>query len=145
MTEPPEIRRWGTHRVTLIVLRLLVLAAVVATVIEPWLWPSIPAALVLLGGAMRYELRLTDDELIFRELIGSTRIPRAEIAFAKFDYKPLGTYLDIHRRNGQVDHLRFQPKMTSTELSGDPPTPDSAAYQISLWAEAIQPPGAPRN
>jgi hypothetical protein len=90
MTQPTEIHRWGTHRVTLIVLRLLVLAAV--------------------------------------------------IAFAKFDYKPLGVYLDIHRRNGQVDHLRFQPKMTSTELSGDPPRPDSAAYQITEWAQALQPP-----
>jgi hypothetical protein len=140
MTQPPEIHRWGTHRATLIVLRLLVLAAVIATVIEPLLWPSIPAALVFLGLGMRYDLRLTDDELVCRDLIGSTRIPRAEIAFAKFDYKPMGVYLDIHRRNGQVDRLRFQPKMTSTELSGDPPTPDSAAYQITEWAQAIQPP-----
>ncbi|WP_328999310.1 hypothetical protein OHA18_33300 [Kribbella sp. NBC_00709] len=142
MTESPEIRRWGPHRVTLIVFRLLVLAALVASVIEPMLWPSIPMTLVVLGGAMRYELRLTDDELVFRELIGSLRIPRTEIAFAKFDYKPLGVYLDIHRRNGQIDHLRFQPKMTSSELTGDPPTPDSAAHQITRWAEAVRPPGA---
>ncbi|TDW22842.1 hypothetical protein [Kribbella kalugense] len=134
MGELPEIRRWGAHRVVLIVLRLLVLAAVVVSLIEPMLWPAIPLSLVVLLGAMRYELRLTDDELVFRELIGSHRIPRVEIEFAKFDYKPLGVYLDIHRRNGQIDHLRFQPRMTSTELTGDPATPDSAAYQITRWA-----------
>ena len=54
MTEP-EIRRWGTHRVTLILLRLLVLAALVATAIEHLLWPTIPVTLLILGGAMRYE------------------------------------------------------------------------------------------
>ncbi|TDW76293.1 hypothetical protein [Kribbella pratensis] len=54
MTEP-EIRRWGTHRVTLNLLRLLVLAALVATAIEHILWPTIPATLLILGGAMRYE------------------------------------------------------------------------------------------
>jgi hypothetical protein len=134
MTEP-EIRRWGTHRVTLILLRLLVLAALVATAIEHLLWPTIPATLLILGGAMRYELRLTDDELILRELIGATRIPRAEIAYARFDYKPLGVYLDIHRHNGQIDHLKFAPKATSTELSGDPPPPNSAAHQITRWAQ----------
>ncbi|MER7247768.1 hypothetical protein [Kribbella sp. NPDC000426] len=139
MTDP-EIRRWGTHRVTLILLRLLVLAALIATAIAPMLWPTIPGALLFLGAAMRYELRLTDDELIFVHAIGSTRIPRTEIAYAKFDYKPFGIYLDIHRRNGQIDHLPFVPKATSTELSGDPPPPDSAAYQITRWAEAVDPP-----
>ncbi|RZU24533.1 hypothetical protein EV645_0176 [Kribbella rubisoli] len=134
MTEP-NIRRWGTHRVTLILLRLLVLAALIATAIAPMLWPTIPGTLLFLAGAMRYELRLTDDELICRELIGATRIPRTEIAYAKFDYKPFGVYLDIHRHNGQIDHLRFAPKASSTELSGDPPTPDSAAYQITRWAQ----------
>ncbi|WP_371401898.1 hypothetical protein OHA10_28800 [Kribbella sp. NBC_00662] len=138
MTQPPQIRRWGTHRLTLIAFRLLILAAIIATVIQPVLWPSIPATLLVLLLAMRYDLRLTEDELICRDLIGSTRIPRAEIAFAKFDYKPLGVYLDIHRHNGQIDHLRFQPKLTSTELTGDPPRPDSAAYQITEWAKAAR-------
>lgn len=59
---------------------------------------------------------------------------RLLVLAAEFDYKPLGVYLDIHRRNGRIDHLRFQPRMTSTELTGDSPAPDSAAYQITRWA-----------
>lgn len=81
---PAPSYRYCAHRVTLNLLRLLVLAAVVASLIEPMVWPAVPLSLVVLLAAMRYELRLTEDEPVFRELNGSVRIPRAEIAFAKF-------------------------------------------------------------
>ncbi|MFD7159877.1 hypothetical protein ACFV9C_35145 [Kribbella sp. NPDC059898] len=105
------------------------------TVLLPEFWPSIPLSLVMLAVVLREELRLTDDDLVFRTIFGTTRIPRAEIESARFDYHLVGgVYLEIHRRDGRVEKLRVSPKATSTELSGDPPAPDSAAYQITRWA-----------
>ena len=142
MPHPPGIRRWGAHRVTVVLLTVLPPAAAVMSLIDPIFLPAIVLTLFPLIAALRVELRLTDDELIFRHLIGTTRIPRSDIAFARFDYKPLGVYLDIHHHSGHVDHLQFGPKMTSSELSGDPPPPDSAAYQITQWAQTVRPPTA---
>jgi hypothetical protein len=108
---------------------------VVLSLIHPELWPVVPITLVPFIVAMRIEVRVTADELLLRHMIGSTRIPRTDVAFARFDYKPLGTFLEIHRHDGGVALIRFAPKMTSTELSGDPPPPDSLAFQITRWAE----------
>ncbi|WP_427893782.1 hypothetical protein ACQHIV_12310 [Kribbella sp. GL6] len=131
-----EQRTWRPHRVTRIVSGLIVLATIVTTILLPEFWPTIPLSLVILAAVLREELRLTDDELVFRTILGTTRIPRAEIESARFDYHVFvgGPYLEIHRRDGRVEKLRVSPKATSTELSGDPPAPDSAAYQITRWA-----------
>ena len=137
-----EQRRWGAHRVTRILLAVPVLAAVVATAVAPEFAPAIVPPLVLFVVALRVELRMTDDELVLRRYVDTVRIPRSDVAFAKFDYRPFGApYLEIHRRSGRVDRMPMAPKLSSTELSGDPPRPDSAAYQITRWAEAARPAG----
>ncbi|TDW93611.1 hypothetical protein EV137_0902 [Kribbella pratensis] len=134
-------RRWGAHRITRIGLGIPVLAAVAATVIEPEVAPAIVVALLPFIAALRIELRLDDDEVVLRRVLSTVRIPRSDVAFARFDYKPFGVFLEIHRRSGVVELLPFSPKMTSSELSGDPPPPDSVAYQISRWAEEGRPTG----
>jgi hypothetical protein len=133
--EQPEARRWGPHLLTRILLGIPPLAAVVVSLIVPEFWPAVPFTLAPFIVAMRIEVRLTAEELLLRHLIGSTRIPRQDVAFARFDYKPLGVFLEIHRRDGGVALIRFAPKLTSSELSGDPPPPDSLAFQITRWAE----------
>ncbi|MEV6418040.1 hypothetical protein [Kribbella sp. NPDC051718] len=82
----------------------------------------------------RYEL--TDDTLILRTwFVVRYRIPRAEVDFAKFEWDlPNISNLHVHRRDGSVVKLSMNPKWTSTELSGDPAQPGSAAYEITEWA-----------
>ncbi|GAA2832386.1 PH domain-containing protein [Kribbella solani] len=121
------------------------MAAIVTTAILPEYWPTILVALFLLVAILRVELRLTDEELIFRDVVGTRRIPRAAVKSARFDYRPPGVVvLEIHRYSGVVDRLHFSPKQSSTELSGGPPAVDSAAYQITRWAEEYQGPRATR-
>lgn len=81
----------------------------------------------------RYEL--LEDELVLRFLWTTRRIPRADVDYAKFQYDPPGqSMLHVHRRDGIVVKVRMDPKWTSTELSGDPAQPGSAAYEITEWA-----------
>ncbi|MDX6283543.1 MAG: hypothetical protein QOH03_4614 [Kribbellaceae bacterium] len=79
---------------------------------------------------------LTEDELLLRFLFVTVqRIPRREVDFAKFEYDAPGiSRLHVHRRDGSVVKVRMNPKWTSTELSGDPAQPGSAAYEITEWA-----------
>jgi hypothetical protein len=79
--------------------------------------------------------RLTEDELILRFLFVTTRIPRADVDFAKFEYDFPGiSMLYVHRRDGIIVKVRMDPKWTSSELTGDPAQPGSAAYEITAWA-----------
>ncbi|HWD81130.1 MAG TPA: hypothetical protein VG497_19690 [Kribbella sp.] len=117
-----------------------VLAAVVATAFAPEVAPAIVVALVVFVPALRVELRMTENELVLRRPVDTVRIPRADVELARFDWVPFGgTYLEIHRRSGRVDRMPMAPRWTSTELSGDPPAPDSAAYIITRWAEDGRP------
>lgn len=75
-------------------------------------------------------VRITADELVVRNVILTTRIPRAEVESAYFTYYNLV----IRKRNGDKIRSRLTPKWSSTELSGDEPPPDSPAYQITRWA-----------
>jgi hypothetical protein len=81
----------------------------------------------------RYEL--TEDVLILRFLWTTTQLPRTCVDYAKFEYDPPGqAMLHVHRRDGIVVKVPMTPKWTSTELSGDPAQPGSAAYEITEWA-----------
>ncbi|GAA1574599.1 hypothetical protein GCM10009804_34250 [Kribbella hippodromi] len=142
MSPPSDPHHWRAGRVERTLAVVPLIAAIVTTAILPEFWPTIPLALVLLTRVWRVDLRLTDEELIFRGFVGTRRIPRADITSARFDYKPLGNIvLEIHRHSGVVDQLLFSPKLSSTELSGDPPPVDSAAYRITRWAEQYEKPG----
>jgi hypothetical protein len=103
------------------------------TVADKWpLRESLPPvlALALLTVALlRPRVRITDNELLIRYPIGSRRIPRSHVHSAEFTLAGL----TIHLRDGGRFAI-LQPKLSSTELSGDPPPVDSAAYQITQWA-----------
>jgi hypothetical protein len=106
-------------------------------------WPFFVVLVVMTVVIMRPAVRLTQDELVIRHPIGSERIPRAEVASAKFNYFGLM----IRGRDGGSSIAFIFPRWTSTELSGDEPQPDSAAYQITRWAQLADPgpcpPGVP--
>jgi hypothetical protein len=81
------------------------------------------------------QYELAEDELTLRSVVQTFRIPRAEVDFAKFEYDAPGiARLHVHRRDGSVVKVPMQPKWTSSELSGDPAQPGSAAYEITEWA-----------
>ncbi|WP_328328462.1 hypothetical protein OHA70_03585 [Kribbella sp. NBC_00382] len=82
------------------------------------------------------QYELSEDELTLRYwFVVRHRIPRSEVAFAKFEYDFPGiARLHVHRRDGSVVKVRMEPRWTSTELSGDPAQPGSAAYEITEWA-----------
>ncbi|MFC0627092.1 PH domain-containing protein [Kribbella deserti] len=94
---------------------------------------------ILLAGfpalILRPAVRITPTELVIRHPIGSERFPRAEVASARFNYAGL----IIRTRRGGSAIAFILPKWTSTELSGDEPPPDSAAYQITRWAQLADP------
>jgi hypothetical protein len=130
-----EVRRFRPHRLVRILLCAPPLAAVIAGFFEPGLWLALPIAMIPLVRALRDEVLVTSDELVIRTLVGSTRIRRHDVERAQYDYKPLGAFLEIHRRDGRIQRFMRTPKLTSTELSGDPPPRDSLAYQVTRWAE----------
>lgn len=130
-----EVRSFRAHRVVRMLLCVPPLAAVIAGFIEAGFWLAVPVAIIPLIAAIRDEVRFTKDELLIRGLVGSTRISWQDVDHARFDYKPLGVFLEIHRRDGQVVQVQRVPKTTSSELSGDPPPPDSLAYKITRWAQ----------
>ncbi|MEV5966501.1 hypothetical protein AB0L70_32330 [Kribbella sp. NPDC051952] len=111
------------------------LAAVVAGFIDAGFWLAVPVAMIPLFAAILDEVRFTKDELLIRGLFKSARLARQDVDHARFDYRPLGAFLEIYRRDGQVVRFQRVPKMTSSELSGDPPPPDSLAYKITKWAQ----------
>ncbi|MEV6281992.1 PH domain-containing protein [Kribbella sp. NPDC051770] len=129
-----ESRRWGLGPVGRTLACVPTGAAVVTTLFVPEMWALVPLAAVIAVAWIRTEIRLTDDELILRYPIGSRRVPRADVLSAEFTWSSLRVTL----RSGELVRIRFSPKLTSTELSGDPPPPDSAAYQITAWAQGLE-------
>ncbi|TDU91332.1 PH (Pleckstrin Homology) domain-containing protein [Kribbella voronezhensis] len=88
-------------------------------------------------GRWKFTLATTDDELVISNPFGTRRIPRAQIAFARFEYLfPGRVRLRIHRHDGSHTDLLLSPKWTSSELSGDPAPRDSLAYKITEWARS---------
>jgi hypothetical protein len=53
--------------------------------------------------------------------------------------------MHIHLRDGTKAFAFLSPKASSTELSGDHPPPDSAAYKITRWAQAVEPESQAQN
>jgi hypothetical protein len=132
-----EVRTWSAHRVTRILLCLPILAAGVVTLAAWEFWPLILVAAIPLYQVSRRRVQLTDDELLLRDDLSSTRIPRSDVSFAQFQYHLLfGCTLEVHRRDGTVVSTFIMPKLSSTEWSGDPPGPDSVATHITRWANA---------
>ncbi|MEU4395475.1 hypothetical protein [Kribbella sp. NPDC023855] len=131
----PVLRHWGPGRFIVTCIGVLIVAAIVAAIVVD---PAIAAAIVLLlfvlVMAMVNDVKITEDELLLGHPIRTSRIARSEVDFARFEYRPLGIFLEIHLRDGRVIQVLQQPKMTSTELSGDPPQPGGAAYEITAWA-----------
>ncbi|TCO48395.1 hypothetical protein EV646_104213 [Kribbella antiqua] len=64
--------------------------------------------------------------------IGVRRVARGEVVSAEFLWSG---GLRIRLRDGSRLRANLSPKWSSTELSGDPPPPDSAAYVITRWAQ----------
>ena len=75
-------------------------------------------------------VRITEDELVVRNVLHTTHIPRLEVETAYFTYYNFV----IRKRDGGKVRSRLAPKWSSTELSGDQPPPDSPAYRITRWA-----------
>jgi hypothetical protein len=92
--------------------------------------------LALAGLRAGRSVRLTANELIIRWPIGGRRIARGDVASAQF-----GLYgLHIRLRNGGTALAPLAPKWRSMMLSrSGQPGADSAAYQITRWAQS-QPP-----
>jgi hypothetical protein len=130
-----EVRSFRPHRLVRILLCIPPLAAVVAGFIDAEFWLALPVAIIPLLAAILDEVRFTTDELLIRGLFRSARLARQDVDHARFDYKPLGAFLEIYRRDGQVIRFQRVPKLTSSELSGDPPPPDSLAHKITRWAQ----------
>lgn len=132
----PHLGSWGTGPIAKTFLCLPVAAAAVWTIVDNENWPiseTWPALLVLAlmtFTCLRPRVRVTENELLIRNPIGSRRVPRSNVRSAEF--KSIG--MVIHLRDGRKAHAFLAPKMTSTELSGGAPRPDSAAYQITRWA-----------
>jgi hypothetical protein len=86
-------------------------------------------------GRWKFVLETTEDELIISDPFDTRRLPRAEVDFARFEYLfPSRVQLRIYRHDGSYEHLNLSPRWNSSELSGDPPQPDSLAYKITEWA-----------
>jgi hypothetical protein len=135
---------WGAGLIGRIVLCLPIVAATVWTLFnyDDWpitdTWPAFLFAvlLTLAGLRSRWSVRLTQTELLIRYPIGGLRIPRADVVSARFNWHGL----IIRKRDGGKAFAFLAPRMTSTELSsGGEPGPDSAAYQITEWAQSVQP------
>jgi len=135
---PPVLRQWGCSRLSYILLGSLILAAVVATIVVD---PLFAVAVLMLSLLTLFKgtsgLRMTEDELITGYPLSVRRIPRADVDYAKFEWRPLAVTLDIHLRSGEVVQVSMEPRFTSTELSGDPAQPGSAAYEITQWAKGF--------
>jgi hypothetical protein len=103
-------------------------------------WPVflVVSYLALAALRSRWTVRLTQDELLIRYPIGSQRVPRPQVESAHFNYWGL----IIRKRGGGFAFAFLAPRWTSTELSsGGKPGPDSAAFQITRWAQAKRPEG----
>lgn len=81
---------WGTSLILLSSLATLLIAGIIARII--WRGYHHPWAIVFLGGiiavAALFTIRgysITSDEIMVRRLFWNTRLPRAELASAKFD------------------------------------------------------------
>lgn len=132
---PPVLRHWGPGRFTFACFGVVIVGVIIAAVVvEPTIAVAILPLLFMLLMAMVNDVRITEDELLLGYPISTNRIPRSEVNSAKFEYRPLGTFLEIHLHDGRVVRVMQSPKLTSTELSGDPPQADSMAYQITAWA-----------
>lgn len=132
----PVLRRWGRDWPGIVLTSVALLASIVAgIVVEPEIaLLALPIA-GLLGWLLTTYIELTEDELILRYPFSPTHIPRAKVDFAKFEYAFLGgSQLWIHLRDGSITKVGLTPKLTSSELSGDPAQPGSAAYEITAWA-----------
>ncbi|GAA1617485.1 hypothetical protein GCM10009789_84310 [Kribbella sancticallisti] len=138
----PVLRRWGRSRFIIPFVGLLLVAAVVASFFHWEFALAIVPILALLAFDRSTGVSITDTELVLHYPFSPTRIPREDVDFAVFDWGFFSgrSWLEIHRRDGTVVRYGLlQPKSTSTELSGDPPQPDSAAYQITEWARTFRP------
>lgn len=134
---PPVLRHWGPGRFTFACIGVVIVGVIIAAiVVEPTIAVAILPLLFMVLTAMVNDVRITEDELLLGYPISTNRIPRSEVNFARFEYRPLGICLEIHLHDGRVVRVMQGPKMTSTELSGDPPRPDSMAFQITEWARA---------
>ncbi|WP_433008786.1 hypothetical protein [Kribbella sp. CA-294648] len=135
MMQDPVLRHWGPGRFTFTCAGVLIVAAIVAAIVlDPAIAGSIVLLLFVLVMAMVNDVKITEDELLVGHPIRTSRFHRSEVDFAQFEYRPLGIFLEIHLRDGRVIQVLQQPKMTSTELSGGPPQPGGAAYEITAWA-----------
>ena len=97
-----------------------------------WPVPLVLAAFAVMS--LRPLVRTTQDELVIRHPLGSQRIPRSHVASAWFVYSGLV----IRKRNGGTAFAFILPRPTFTELGGDKPAPDSAACQITRWAQETE-------
>jgi hypothetical protein len=137
-------RVWGTGFGLRIIMCLPIVGATLWTIVywETWriteTWPAFLVACYLALAALRsrWSVRLTEDELLIRYPIGGQRIARADVVSANFN-----TWgLVVRKRDGGFAFAFLAPKWNSTELgSGGQPGPDSAAYQITRWAQLGQP------
>jgi hypothetical protein len=142
--EIPDEQEWGRlPRIVRVLLCLPLLGLVGWMCVPGDGWPVVEQLPMLLFlGVMTVlwqrgvGVRTTKDELVLRRVFGTTRIPRADVVSAEFGWRGL----HIRLRDGRKAFSRLAPKMTSTELSGDPPAPDSAAYQITRWAQSAEQP-----
>ena len=131
-------QEWGPGLIgrTFACLPLLGLAAFLLidrswTIGDIWPVPLVLGAFTVMS--FRPLVRITQDELVIRHPIGSQRISRSHVASARFIYSGLV----ISKRDGGTAFAFIGPRLTSTELSGDKPPPDSAAFQITRWAQGV--------
>jgi hypothetical protein len=133
--EDPVLRHWGPGRWTFAIGGVFIVAVIIAAiVIETAIAVAVLLLLFVLLMATINDVKLTEDELLVGHPIRTSRFRRSEVDFARFEYRPLGIFLEIHLRDGRVIQVLQQPRMTSTELSGGPPQPGGAAYEITAWA-----------
>lgn len=134
--QDPVLRRWGASPYELIILGATAVAVIVAAIaVDPAIALGLVPVGLMLSYALWFDIRITEDELIVRYPFSPTRIPRSAIDHAEFEYAFPGTsQLWIHLRDGSITKVGMTPKASSSELSGDPAQPGSAAYEITAWA-----------
>lgn len=134
--DKPVLRRWGVGPYELVILGVAAVAVIVAAIaVDPAIALGLIPVGLMLSFSLWFDIRITDDELIVRYPFSPTRIPRTAIDHAKFEYAFIGgSQLWIHLRDGSITKVGMLPKASSSELSGDPAPPGSAAYEITAWA-----------
>jgi hypothetical protein len=132
----PVLRRWGATPYELVIVGAGAVAMIVAAItVEAAIALGLIPLGLLLSYTLWFDIRITEDELIVRYPFSPTRIPRSAIDHAEFEYVFPGTsQLWIHLRDGSVTRVGMVPRASSSELSGDPAQPGSAAYEITAWA-----------